>query len=109
MTANKKPMALDSRDDAPDLSAPEWREKFKKAPVRRGRPLSANPKMMTTLRLDADVLEAFRSEGPGWQSRINDELKAIVKRRAKKLASESASKPVPGPGSAKPARKAARA
>ena len=92
MNASKKSTVLDSRDDAPDLSAPEWREKFAKAPVRRGRPLSANPKVMTTLRLDAEVLEAFRAEGPGWQSRINDELKAVVKRRAKKPASRQPAK-----------------
>jgi uncharacterized protein (DUF4415 family) len=28
-----------------------------------------------TLRLDADVLHSFRSEGAGWQSRINDALR----------------------------------
>lgn len=80
-------------DDAPDLSAPEWRAKFEKAPVRRGRPLSANPKVMTTLRLDADVLEAFRAGGRGWQSRINEELKAIVNAGARKTEPKRAESP----------------
>lgn len=32
-------------------------------------------KEMVTLRLDADVLDAFRAGGPGWQTRINDVLR----------------------------------
>ena len=41
---------------------------------RRGRPLGsvqAVKKRSTTIRLDADVLEALRATGPGWQTRIN--------------------------------------
>lgn len=41
---------------------------------RRGRPLSQTPKVPTTIRLDASVLNAFRSTGLGWQTRINDAL-----------------------------------
>jgi uncharacterized protein (DUF4415 family) len=40
-----------------------------------GRPVKADKKVNQTLRLDADVLEAFRQEGKGWQSRINDVLR----------------------------------
>lgn len=40
-----------------------------------GRPRSPNPKKQVTLRLDPDVLEAFRSTGKGWQSRINAALR----------------------------------
>ena len=65
-------------DDAPDLSSPEFQAKFAKVPVRRGRPKSATQKISTTLRLDADVLERFRASGPGWQSRINETLRAAV-------------------------------
>ena len=46
------------------------------AEVRRGHPRLAPPKVSTTIRLDADVLEKFRATGPGWQSRINAILKA---------------------------------
>jgi uncharacterized protein (DUF4415 family) len=42
---------------------------------RRGRPLSANPKEHVNLRLDADVLMAFRRTGSGWQTRLNDVLR----------------------------------
>ena len=43
--------------------------------TRRGRPPSTNAKRQVTLRLDADVIDHFRSGGPGWQSRINAALK----------------------------------
>jgi uncharacterized protein (DUF4415 family) len=39
-----------------------------------GRPASG--KSMVTLRLDPDVLAKFKATGAGWQSRINDALKA---------------------------------
>jgi hypothetical protein len=32
------------------------------------------------LRLDDDVVAALRATGPGWQTRINDMLKARIKR-----------------------------
>lgn len=62
-------------DDAPDLTDPYWIEKFSKAPVQRGRPKSPKPKVSTTIRLDPDVLDAFKKEGPGWQSRMNAALR----------------------------------
>jgi uncharacterized protein (DUF4415 family) len=40
----------------------------------RGRPQKADKKVNQTLRLDPDVLEAFRQEGSGWQARINEIL-----------------------------------
>jgi len=80
MTENKPPMAQDwvDPDEAPDLSTPYWRERFDATPVTRGRPKSAQPKVSTTIRLDADVLARFRAGGPGWQSRINAALRAAM-------------------------------
>ncbi|HOB14816.1 MAG TPA: BrnA antitoxin family protein [Novosphingobium sp.] len=43
-----------------------------------GRPKSTDPKKQVTLRLDSAVLEAFRAKGPGWQSRINAELRKAL-------------------------------
>lgn len=43
-----------------------------------GRPTSPNPKKQVTLRLDPDVIEAFRKTGKGWQSRINAELRKAL-------------------------------
>jgi uncharacterized protein (DUF4415 family) len=78
MSENRKNSERDwvDPDDVPDLTGPEWAEAIAKAEVRRGRPRLARPKVSTTIRLDADVLEKFRATGPGWQSRINAVLKA---------------------------------
>jgi uncharacterized protein (DUF4415 family) len=43
---------------------------------KRGRPVKADPKIMTTLRLDSDIIKEFRSHGPGWQSEINNALRS---------------------------------
>jgi uncharacterized protein (DUF4415 family) len=69
---------LDSADDAPDLSTPEWQEAFARVEVRRGRPKAEKPKVSTTLRIDSDILAFFRSGGPGWQTRINETLRAAI-------------------------------
>ncbi|MFN4087850.1 MAG: BrnA antitoxin family protein [Alphaproteobacteria bacterium] len=41
----------------------------------RGRPAKSDRKVNQTLRLDADVLEAYRRSGKGWQTRINQLLR----------------------------------
>jgi uncharacterized protein (DUF4415 family) len=79
---------------------PAWTEKnFKRAkPLKdvlpalaeasvrsRGRPKLESPKEQVTLRLDANVLRAYRAAGPGWQSRINATLaKAVAKSKVQK-------------------------
>jgi hypothetical protein len=67
--------AVDPDDDTPDLSTPYWVEVFSKVTVQRGRPKALAPKVSTTIRLDAEVLDRFRATGPGWQSRINEALR----------------------------------
>lgn len=62
-------------EDLPDFSTPYWVERFAKATVQRGRPKELVTKVSTTLRLDPDVLAAFKAEGPGWQSRMNEALR----------------------------------
>jgi uncharacterized protein (DUF4415 family) len=47
----------------------------------RGRPKKADRKVNQTLRLDPDVLEAFRQEGSGWQTRINEVLRQYMPHR----------------------------
>jgi uncharacterized protein (DUF4415 family) len=49
-------------------------------PGQRG-PQKAPTKVPVTLRLDRDVVEAFKADGAGWQTRINSALKKIVARR----------------------------
>lgn len=46
--------------------------------IRRGRPPIENPKKQVTLRLDADLIEAFKAQGAGWQTRINEALRQAV-------------------------------
>ncbi len=75
MTVAEAEALLDPADDAPDLSSPEWRARFDSVVVRRGRPVSAQTKVSTTLRLDPDVTAAFKADGPGWQSRMNEALR----------------------------------
>ena len=69
------------RDDAPDLSRDGWPEKFAEAAVRRGRPRVAKPKVSTTIRLSADVIDHFKLGGRGWQTRIDQALREWIKHR----------------------------
>ena len=65
-------------EDIPDMSTPYWRARFDAAPVQRGRPKLARTKVSTTLRLDPDVVERFKADGPGWQGRMNAALRKAV-------------------------------
>ena len=50
-----------------------------KAPAkRRGRPSipAGEGKTRITIRLDQDIVERFKATGPGWQTRLNNALKA---------------------------------
>jgi uncharacterized protein (DUF4415 family) len=40
-----------------------------------GRPRSTNPKVAVSIRLDQDVVAAFKATGAGWQSRMNQALR----------------------------------
>ncbi len=51
---------------------PELAESIRRA---RGRPKQDNTKLQVTLRLDADVVEALKKDGAGWQSRLNATLR----------------------------------
>jgi uncharacterized protein (DUF4415 family) len=58
---------------------------FKKAttkPADLPAPKAAVPgaREMVSLRLDREVLDHFQADGPGWQDRINDTLRTLVKK-----------------------------
>jgi uncharacterized protein (DUF4415 family) len=93
-------MSARERDTTPEWDdpdeAPEWTdEKFDRAQIsfrghiireatgtltKRGRPpLGSAAKVQQSLRLSPEVLEHFRSTGPGWQARIDDVLRIHVK------------------------------
>lgn len=61
------------------VSPDEGKAAFREA-LKRGRPKAAVKKVSTTIRLDADVLEAFKSTGHGWQTRINRVLREWLKK-----------------------------
>lgn len=42
-----------------------------------GRPRSANPKKLISLRLPADVIDRWKATGPGWQTRIAERLSKV--------------------------------
>lgn len=42
------------------------------------RPAVPRAKEMVSLRLDRDLLAYFQEDGPGWQDRINDALRAAA-------------------------------
>ena len=69
-------------DDAPELTD----QFFERADeyvgdklVRRGRPRTDSPKVALTVRYDAEVVEAFKATGKGWQTRMNAALKDWLK------------------------------
>jgi uncharacterized protein (DUF4415 family) len=50
---------------------------------KRGRPVLAKPKEHVNIRLDADVLGAFKETGAGWQTRVNNALRDWLKTHPK--------------------------
>ncbi len=85
-----------SADEAAVLDSPEWTaEEFARAKRGRdvlssgflakrcGRPPSSATKQAISIRLDSDVIAAFKAAGDGWQSRMNDALRAAAKLPAK--------------------------
>jgi uncharacterized protein (DUF4415 family) len=41
----------------------------------RGRPAGSGTKVQMTMRVDYDIVEAFKRQGDGWQTKMNDALK----------------------------------
>ena len=71
---------------------PEWtKSDFAKAKpfsevfptMRKGRGPNRTPtKKLVSLRLSPEVLKHFKADGPGWQTRIDDTLVKIVRRKS---------------------------
>jgi uncharacterized protein (DUF4415 family) len=83
MSVKSKPSAKPwvDPDDAPEVTE-AWLQEADlyegDTLVRRGRPKAATTKEPVKLRLDADLLAALRATGDGWQTRINDMLRASM-------------------------------
>ena len=44
---------------------------------RGGRPIATNPRKLLSIRLPADVIERWKSSGPGWQTRMAERLSSV--------------------------------
>ena len=79
-TTAKLPKKTSAEVNDPDN--PAWTEDMLGAPVLKlGRgPQAAPTKVLTSVRLDADILEFFKAQGAGYQSRINAALRTAVER-----------------------------
>ena len=77
-TTLKPPKSISRKPVDPDN--PPWSEEVLGPSVlRRGRGSQKVPtKLSTTVRLDADILAWFKSQGPGYQTRINEALRLVV-------------------------------
>ena len=61
-------------DELPELTD----EMLKLATINKGgRPLSANPRKLISLRLPADVIARWKATGPGWQTRMAERLSKV--------------------------------
>jgi uncharacterized protein (DUF4415 family) len=76
-----QPIAPEQYDVLPELTE-EWFEKAELhvGGAKVGRPRSATRKIALKLRLDPDVVKAFRDTGPGWQTRMNAALQRAASR-----------------------------
>ncbi|MEN9420144.1 MAG: hypothetical protein RI988_3765 [Pseudomonadota bacterium] len=96
MPRKPKPEQID--EESPELDA-DWFARAKPASAvlpalvgreraqellqpRRGRPPLAQPKEHVNLRIDADILQAFRSQGRGWQTQVNAALRDWLRSRS---------------------------
>ena len=61
-------------DDRPASDA-ELQAGLQAALKKRGRPTGSGSKEQVAIRIDRDVLAAFRAGGAGWQTRMNDALR----------------------------------
>jgi uncharacterized protein (DUF4415 family) len=66
-------------DDDRPATAAEMQAGIDAYRKRRGRPAGSGSKEQVALRIDRDVLTAFRSAGPGWQTRMNNALRDWLK------------------------------
>ncbi|NGP16571.1 BrnA antitoxin family protein [Devosia aurantiaca] len=77
-------------DDTPELTADTAKELVPAAqffaerglPI-PGRPKSETPKVAVSLRLDQAVIDGFKADGPGWQTRMNEVLAESLKQTKK--------------------------
>ena len=85
-SGSRRPLKSDlARVDAHAITAEEYEElpelteeMFARGTLKKGgRPVSANPRKLISLRLPVDVIERWKATGPGWQTRMAERLKRV--------------------------------
>jgi uncharacterized protein (DUF4415 family) len=69
---------------AKEFFLPEVYKKLVALKRPRGRPKAPQTKIYTAIRFDLDVLNAFKADGKGWQTRINQALKEYLSEHSAK-------------------------
>ncbi len=65
----------DEYDELPELTD----DMLQRGTVNKGgRPRSENPKKLISIRLPEDVIQKWRSTGPGWQTRMAEKLARVA-------------------------------
>jgi uncharacterized protein (DUF4415 family) len=96
MKSDKKKVGYSAKDlrevsDSPELTRADFAKARPfgdvfpdlAASIRRGRGPGKSPtKKLISLRISPEVIDYFKSTGEGWQSRIDETLRAVVKRKA---------------------------
>lgn len=79
--ATEAPVPYDPAVEPYDPNDPKAVKAYwKQAKVRRARgPQKAPRKVATAIRLSPEVVEFFKADGPGWQTRVDDALQEYVK------------------------------
>ncbi|MCF6101380.1 BrnA antitoxin family protein [Mesorhizobium muleiense] len=76
-------MANPPRRPTNPMAAAEAAFKPARKPIAPIRETAAAPNVreLVSIRIDRAVLDYFQGDGPGWQDRINDALRAVVEKR----------------------------
>lgn len=72
-------LTIDDIDNLEEIGkGPSEEPFFNKIKRGRGRPKSDTVKELVTLRLSPNVIDFFKSTGPKWRTKINEELEKII-------------------------------
>jgi uncharacterized protein (DUF4415 family) len=78
VSEREAPYVWDGKDEDDRPATPEELAQGLAAVRKRGRPAGSGVKEQVAIRLDRDILEAFRAQGQGWQTRINQALRQYL-------------------------------
>ncbi|MDR1990451.1 MAG: BrnA antitoxin family protein [Acidobacteriaceae bacterium] len=83
ITTDEMGQGRPAHDVLPQIFAADGHVTVPVLPRRRGKQKAAT-KQLVSLRLDRQTLAEYRATGRGWQSRIDEDLAAAARRRARR-------------------------